>query len=128
MNAAGYTRLLMPLAALVFVGGWVLAAVAFFVIGTRTCAAVQVPLAGTLQVCQDTTSNAVIMLTVIGFAATVGSLFLVGLHFLLLTLEGIESNTRKGADVKRRVGRILTTHAGSLPRPPKLTGRRSASR
>ena len=96
MNAAGYTRLLMPLAALVFVGGWVLAAVAFFVIGTRTCAAVQVPLAGTLQVCQDTTPNAVIMLTVIGFAATVGSLFLLGLHFLLLTLEGIESNTRKG--------------------------------
>jgi hypothetical protein len=96
MTAAGYTRLLVPLAALVFVGGWVLAAVAFFVIGTRTCAAVQVPLAGTLQVCQDTTSNAVIMLTVIGFAATVGSLFLIGLHFLLLTLEGIESNTRKG--------------------------------
>ena len=95
MTAAGYTRLLVPLAALVFVGGWVLAGVAFFVIGTRTCANVQVPLAGTLQVCQDTTSNAVIMLTVIGFAATVGSLFLLGLHFLLLTLEGIESNTRK---------------------------------
>src|SRR6267143_1190273 len=49
MTAAGYTRLLVPLAALVFVGGWVLAAVAFFVIGTRTCANVQVPLAGTLQ-------------------------------------------------------------------------------
>ncbi len=96
MTAAGYTRLLLPLSALVFVGGWVLAGVAFFVIGTQTCANVQVPLAGTLQVCQDTTSNAVILLTVIGFAATVGSLFLVGLHFLLLTLEGIESNTRKG--------------------------------
>ena len=95
MTAAGYTRLLVPLAVLVFVGGWVLAAVAFFVIGTRTCANVLVPLAGTLQVCQDTTSNAVIMLTVIGFAATVGSLFLLGLHFLLLALEGIESNTRK---------------------------------
>jgi hypothetical protein len=95
MTAAGYTRLLLPLAALVFAGGWVLAAVAFFVIGTQSCANVQVPLAGTLQVCQET-PNAVIMLTVIGFAATVGSLFLVGLHFLLLTLEGIESNTRKG--------------------------------
>jgi predicted secreted protein len=96
MTAASYTRLLKPLAALVFVGGWVLAVVAFFVIGTQSCANVQVPLAGTLQACQDTTANAVIMLTVIGFAATVGSLFLVAMHFLLLTLTDIESNTRKG--------------------------------
>ena len=96
MTVAGYTRLLVPLAVLVFIGGWVLAGVAFFVIGTRTCAAVQVPLAGTLQVCQDTTSNAVIMLTVIGFAANVGSLFLLGLNFLLLTLYGVESNTSTG--------------------------------
>jgi hypothetical protein len=96
MNPASYTRLLVPLAALVFVGGWVLAGVTFFVIGTESCAHVQVPLAGQLEVCQDTTSNAVIMLTVIGFAATVGSLFLLGLHFMLGTLADIESNTRKG--------------------------------
>lgn len=95
MTAASYTRLLVPLAALVFVGGWVLAVVAFFVIGTETCADVQVPIAGSLEVCQDTTSNAVVMLTVIGFAATVGSLFLLGLHFMLRMLSEIESNTRK---------------------------------
>jgi hypothetical protein len=96
MTPASYTRLLVPLAALVFAGGWVLAVVAFFVIGTETCASVQVPLAGSVQVCQDTTSNAVILLTVIGFAATVGSMFLLGLHFMLQTLGDIESNTRKG--------------------------------
>ena len=96
MTPASYTRLLVPLSALVFVGGWVLAVVAFFVIGTETCANVQVPLAGAINVCQDTTSNAVILLTVIGFAATVGSMFLLGLHFMLRTLTDIESNTRKG--------------------------------
>lgn len=95
MNNASYTRLLVPLAAFVFVGGWVLAGVSFFVIGTETCADVQVPIAGSLQVCQDTTANAVILLTVIGFAATVGSMFLLGLHFMLSTLAEIESNTRR---------------------------------
>ncbi|MEO8457948.1 MAG: hypothetical protein ABI559_09065 [Chloroflexota bacterium] len=96
MDAETYTKLLVPLAVLVFVGGWVLAVVSFFVIGTETCAQVAVPLAGQLNVCQDTTSNAVILLTVIGFAATVGSLFLLALHFMLRTLAGIESNTRRG--------------------------------
>lgn len=96
MNPASYTRLLVPLAGLVFAGGWVLAGVSYFVIGTESCADVQVPLAGTIRVCQDTTSNAVVMLTVIGFSATVGSLFLLGLHFILRTLGEIESNTRKG--------------------------------
>ena len=96
MTSDSYTRLLVPLAAFVFIGGWVLAVVAYLVIGTETCANVQVPLAGTLEVCQDTTSNAVILLTVIGFSATVGSMFLLGLHFMLRTLAEIESNTRKG--------------------------------
>jgi hypothetical protein len=96
MTAASYTRLLKPLAALVLVGGWVLAVVAFFVIGTQSCANVQVPLAGNLQACQDTTANAVVLLTVIGFGATVGSLFLLAMHFLLQTLTDIESNMRKG--------------------------------
>jgi predicted secreted protein len=95
MTPASYTRLLVPLAALVFFGGWVLAVVAYLVIGTETCADVQVPIAGTLQVCQDTTSSAVVMLTTIGFSATVGSMFLLGLHFMLRTLAEIESNTRK---------------------------------
>lgn len=97
MTSEAYTRLLIPLAVLVFVGGWVLAGVTFFVIGTETCADVQVPLAGAIRVCQDTTSNAVILLTVIGFAATVGSMFLLALHFILQHLAAIESNTREGA-------------------------------
>ena len=115
MTPASYARLLVPLAVLVFIGGWALAVVAFFVIGTETCAQVQVPLAGQLNVCQDTTSNAVILLTVIGFAATVGSLFLLALHFILRTLSGIESKHGKGADVQRKLSASLTTHAGSPP-------------
>jgi hypothetical protein len=84
------------LSAAVFVGGWALAVVAFFVIGTETCSTVQVPLAGDIEACQDTTATAVILLTVIGFGATVGSLFLLGLRNMLLTLAEIEKNTRKG--------------------------------
>jgi hypothetical protein len=91
-----FARLLGPLSLAVFVGGWVLAVVAFFVIGTETCGDVQVPLAGTLEVCQDTSSNAVILLTVIGFAATVGSVFLFSIRFLLLTLADIADNTKRG--------------------------------
>lgn len=95
-DARAFARLLAPLAAAVFVGGWILAVVAFLVIGTETCATAQIPLAGAIKVCQDTTSDSVILLTVIGFAATVGSLFLLGLRFMLLTLTEIEQNTRKG--------------------------------
>jgi hypothetical protein len=86
--------MLAPLAVAVFIGGWILAAVAFFVIGTETCSTVTVPLAGAIKACQDTTANAVILLTVIGFAATVGALFLLGLRHMLLTLADIENNTR----------------------------------
>ena len=79
-----------------FIGGWVLAVVTFFVIGTQSCGDVQVPLAGKLQVCQDTTSNAVILLTVIGFAATVGSIFLFALRVMILAMADVAENTRKG--------------------------------
>jgi hypothetical protein len=95
MSSNSYTNLLGPLAAAVFIGGWILAVVAFLVIGTETCTTVNVPLAGPIKACQDTTSSAVILLTVIGFAATVGSLFLLALRQVLRTLENIESNTRK---------------------------------
>jgi hypothetical protein len=87
--------LLGPVSAAVFIGGWVLAIVAFLVIGTESCASVQVALAGKIEVCQDTTSSAVILLTVIGFAATVGSIFLLAIRFLLLALADVEQNTRK---------------------------------
>ena len=95
MNANGFARLLFPLAIAVFLGGWVLAVAAFFVIGTETCTDVRLGIAGNVQVCQDTSSSAVILLTVIGFAASVGSLFLLALRYMLLTLAGIEENTRR---------------------------------
>jgi hypothetical protein len=94
MNARSFAKLLGPLALLVLVGGWVLAIVAFFVVGTETCSTVEVPIAGAVEACQDTTPSAVILLTVIGFGATVGSLFLWALRHMLLALAAIEENTR----------------------------------
>jgi hypothetical protein len=95
MTARSFARLLAPLGWLVLIGGWVIAVVAFLVIGTESCATVQVAVAN-VEVCQDTTSQAVILLAVIGFAATVGSLFLWALRYLLAVLDDIESNTRVG--------------------------------
>jgi hypothetical protein len=94
MNARSFADLLAPLGFLVLVGGWVLAIVAFFVVGTETCSTVDVPVVGFVEACQDTTPNAVILLTVIGFGATVGSLFLWALRHMLLVLNQIEENTR----------------------------------
>jgi hypothetical protein len=56
-----------------------------------------VPLAPAVHICSDTTDSSVLLLVVIGFAATVGSIFLLGLRHVLATLAGIESNTRRGA-------------------------------
>ena len=94
MNVRSFADLLVPLALCVLIGGWVLAIVAFFAIGTQTCADVEVPLAGAIEFCQDTTAGAVILLTVIGFVSTVGSLFLWGLRHLLAVLNEIAENTR----------------------------------
>ena len=96
MNARSFADLLVPLAWAVLVGGWALAIVAFFAIGTESCTEVQVPLAGLIKACQDTTAGAVIMLTVIGFVSTVGSLFLWGLRHLLAAMNEIVDNTRSG--------------------------------
>ncbi len=93
MDARRFAGLLGPLAAIVLVAGWALAVAAFFVIGTESCADVSLGIAGRIEVCQDTTSSAVILLTVIGFAATVGSLFLLALRYLLLVLDDIRANT-----------------------------------
>ena len=94
MDARTFAGWLNPLAWLVLVGGWILAVIAFLVIGTESCATVQIPLAGPIDVCQDTTGQAVILFTVIGFGATIGSLFLWTLRHLLAVLGGIEANTR----------------------------------
>lgn len=93
MNARAFGNMLGPLAVLVLVGGWVLAVVAFLVVGTETCSEVTVPVVGVVKACQDTTADAVILLTVVGFGATVGSLFLWALRHLLLVLSQIEENT-----------------------------------
>lgn len=93
MTARAFGDLLGPLSIVVLVGGWVLAVVAFFVIGTETCTDVTVPIAGNVRACQDTTPSAVILLTVIGFGATLGSAFLLGLRHMLIVLSQIEENT-----------------------------------
>jgi len=95
MTARDYARWLTPLGLVVLVGGWILAVVAFVAIGTETCTTVAVPLAGEVEACTDTSATSVVLLVVIGFAATVGSLFLFALRFLLLTLADIADNTRK---------------------------------
>ncbi len=94
MNAQTFADWLGPLAWLVLVGGWVLAIIAFAVIGSETCSTVEVALVGPIEACTDTTPSAVILLTVMGFGATVGSLFLFALRHLLVVLNEIESNTR----------------------------------
>ncbi|HSP55221.1 MAG TPA: hypothetical protein VLS25_06485 [Dehalococcoidia bacterium] len=94
MTALDFARWLAPLAVIVLVGGWVLAVVAYLAIGTETCTTVAVPLAGNIQACTDTTTTSVVLVVVIGFAATVGSLFLFALRFLLISLADIEANTR----------------------------------
>jgi len=91
-----FAAYLAPAAVSVFVVGWILAVAAFFIIGTETCATTEIPLAGDIKVCQDTTASAVILVTAIGFAATVGSLFLLAIRSLLLSLDRIEANTRRG--------------------------------
>lgn len=95
MTASDYAKWLGPAAAVVFVGGWVLAVVAFLAIGTETCTTVAVPVAGDVEACTDTSATSVVLLVVIGFAATVGSLFLVALRFVITTLAEIEENTRR---------------------------------
>ena len=93
MDARKFVDLLGTLSLLVLVGGWVVAVLAFLVIGTETCSEVTVPVVGVVKVCQDTTAEAVILLTVVGFGATVGSVFLWALRHVLVVLNQIEENT-----------------------------------
>lgn len=95
MRAGDFSNLLALLAWVVLIGGWVLAIAAFLIIGNENCARVEVPLAGGIEVCQDTTAQSVILLAVVGFGATIGSLFLWALRYLITVLDQIESNTRR---------------------------------
>lgn len=94
VNARTFANWLVPIGWLVLIGGWIIAVAAFLAIGTETCTTVAVPLAGEVEACTDTTSNSVILFTVIGFAATLGSVFLFALRYVLLAVENIAENTR----------------------------------
>jgi len=95
MDSRTFADWLSPLAWLVLGGGWVVAVIAFFAIGTETCTTVEVPLAGPIEACTDTTAQSVILLVVIGFGATIGSLFLWALRHLMAVLGEIETNTKQ---------------------------------
>ena len=95
-NIRDFARWLGAIAAVVFVLGWVLAIAAFIAVGDETCTTTQIPLAGQVVTCTDTKAVSVILVMVIGFGATLGSLFLLGLRYVLSSLDAIEENTRQG--------------------------------
>ncbi|SRR6266581_149615 len=96
MTVRDFQRWLIPLSLLVFVGGWMLAIVAYFAIGSENCTNVNLGIAGQVNACTDTGPTQIILASVIGFGATLGSLFLFGLRYLLGVLVEIETNTRSG--------------------------------
>ena len=95
MNTSSFVQWLGPIAAVVFVGGWVLAIVAYIAVGDQTCTTTNIPLAGPIETCTDTTAVSVILVMIVGFASTLGSLMLLGLRFMLGTLDSIDENTRR---------------------------------
>jgi hypothetical protein len=95
MTASRFTQWLGTLAAIVFVGGWALAIVAFFAVGSETCSDVNLGIAGRVRACTDTGPTQVILASVIGFGATISAIFLWSLRYLLGVLETIEENTRR---------------------------------
>ena len=96
MSSSSFVQWLAPIAAVVFVGGWVLAIVAYIAVGDQTCTTTNIPLAGPIETCTDTTAVSVILVMIVGFASTLGSLMLLGLRFMLGTLDSIDENTRRG--------------------------------
>ena len=95
-NIRDFARWLGYIAGIVFVLGWILAIAAFVAVGDQTCTTTQIPLAGQVETCTDTKAVAVILVMVIGFGATLGALFLLGLRYVLTSLDAIEENTRSG--------------------------------
>jgi hypothetical protein len=98
MNTRIFVQWLGPIAAAIFILGWILAVGAFIVVGDETCTTTIIPLVGEIETCTDTTAVSVILLMIVGFGATLGSLLLLGLRFALATLDSIEENTRRGRD------------------------------
>jgi hypothetical protein len=96
MTIRDYIRWLGPLAGIIFVLGWILAVLAYIAVGDETCTTTNLGIAGQVVTCTDTTAVSVILVMVIGFGATLGSLFLLGLRYILATLDSIDENTRRG--------------------------------
>ena len=96
MTSRDFAGWLAPLAAVVFVGGWILGIVAYFVVGDETCTTTTIPLAGQVVTCTDTTAVSVILLMIVGLGATLGSLWLLCLRFLILGIAEIAENTQRG--------------------------------
>jgi hypothetical protein len=95
VSAREFARWLVPIGWIVLVGGWAVAIVSFFAIGTETCTMVDVPIVGgAVEACTDTTTSAVTLTVVVGFAATLGSVFLWALRYMLLAMESVADNTR----------------------------------
>ena len=96
MTSRQFIDWLGPIAAIVFIGGWILAVAAYIAVGDETCTTTNLGIAGQVVTCTDTTAVSVILVMVVGFGATLGSLFLFGLRYLLASLQAIEENTRGG--------------------------------
>ena len=94
MNARSFADLLSLLALVVLIGGWVLAIVLSSSSAQRRVQRWKCQSPASSRPRQDTTPSAVILLTVIGFGATVGSLFIWALRYILVALNQIEENTR----------------------------------
>jgi len=96
MAVRDFARWLVPIAFVVLIGGWILAIVAYFAVGSQTCTNVNLGIAGQVNACTDTGPTQIILASVIGFGATLGAIFLFGLRYLLGVLAEIETNTRSG--------------------------------
>jgi hypothetical protein len=95
VTARTFIQWLGPIAALVFIGGLVLAVIAYIAVGSQTCTDVNLGIAGRVNACTDTGPTQVLLATVIAVFSTLAALFLWGLRYLLATLEAIEENTRR---------------------------------
>jgi hypothetical protein len=94
MSGSNFVQWLAPLAAAVFIVGWVLGIVAFIAVGSESCTTTDLGIAQA-ETCTDTTAVSIILLMVVGFGATLGALFLLGLRYMLSSLDAIEDNTRR---------------------------------
>jgi hypothetical protein len=95
MTSRDFARWLAPIAAFVFVGGWIFGVVAFLVVGDETCTTTNLGIAGQVVTCTDTTAVSVILLMIVGLGATLGSLWLLCLRFLILSMAEVAENTQR---------------------------------